>query len=124
MMSASVKLKTVGCSVVDIFPSGSPIVAELSRFNSDKYVVFPGFCDVHVHFREPGFSYKETIETGSRAAARGGYSAVCTMPNLNPVPDNREHLQMQLDLIRENAVIHTIPMVRFQLENKAKNWLN
>jgi dihydroorotase len=52
-----------------------------------KYVVFPGFCDVHVHFREPGFSYKETIATGCAAAARGGYTAVCTMPNLNPAPD-------------------------------------
>ena len=54
--------------------------------------VFPGFCDVHVHFREPGFSYKETIRSGSLAAARGGYTAVCAMPNLNPVPDSPEHL--------------------------------
>ena len=54
---------------------------------SNKYSIFPGFCDVHVHFREPGFSYKETIKTGSMAAARGGYTAACTMPNLNPVPD-------------------------------------
>jgi len=109
MMSAPVKLKTVGCSFNDILSSGSLVAAELSRFNSDEYVVFPGFCDVHVHFREPGFSYKETIETGSIAAARGGYSAVCTMPNLNPVPDSREHLQIQLDMIREQAVIHVYP---------------
>ena len=54
---------------------------ELSVFNSSKYHIFPGFCDVHVHFREPGFSYKETIVSGSLAAARGGYTAVCTMPN-------------------------------------------
>ena len=59
---------------------------DLCAFNSPEYVVLPGFCDVHVHFREPGFSYKETILTGSLAAARGGYTAVCTMPNLNPVP--------------------------------------
>ncbi|MDO5478675.1 MAG: amidohydrolase family protein, partial [Clostridia bacterium] len=58
---------------------------------SPSYVVFPGFCDVHVHFREPGFSYKETIYDGCCAAARGGYTAVCTMPNLNPVPDSAEH---------------------------------
>ena len=64
----------------------------LSVFNSPEYVVFPGFCDVHVHFREPGFSYKETVRTGSAAAARGGYTAVCTMPNLNPVPDSTESL--------------------------------
>ena len=62
---------------------------------------FPGFCDVHVHFREPGFSYKETILSGSRAAARGGYTAVCAMPNLNPVPDSPEHLAEEERLIRE-----------------------
>ncbi len=109
MLSMSAKLKAVCCSVDDVVSSGSLVAAELSRFNSDEYVVFPGFCDVHVHFREPGFSYKETMKTGSCAAARGGYTAVCTMPNLNPVPDNREHLQKQLDLIRENAVIHVYP---------------
>ena len=75
-----------------------------SRFNKSEYVLFPGFCDVHVHFREPGFSYKETILTGSGAAAAAGYTAVCTMPNLNPVPDSVPHLQVQLDLIREAPV--------------------
>ena len=74
-----------------------------------KYVIFPGFVDVHVHFREPGFSYKETIATGSAAAARGGYSAVCTMPNLNPVPDSLENLQKQLDIINNDATIKVIP---------------
>ena len=64
---------------------------------------------MHVHLREPGFSYKETIATGSQASARGGYTAVCTMPNLNPVPDSVEHLQQQLDLIRDNACIHVYP---------------
>ena len=84
-------------------------ISQLSVFDSPDYVVFPGFCDVHVHFREPGFSYKETMETGSRASARGGYTAVCTMPNLNPVPDSAEHLQQQLDRIREGACIHVYP---------------
>ncbi len=74
-----------------------------------KYTVLPGFCDVHVHFREPGFSYKETIFSGSRAAARGGYTAVCTMPNLDPVPDTWEHLQPQLQKIRDTACIHVYP---------------
>ncbi len=82
---------------------------ELSHFNNSKFTVFPGFCDVHVHFREPGFSYKETIATGSLAAARGGYTAVCTMPNLNPVPDSMEHLQQQLSIIRQDACIHVYP---------------
>ena len=72
--------------------------------------VFPGFVDVHVHLREPGFSYKETIATGTRAAARGGFAHVCSMPNLNPVPDSREHLREQLDLIARDACIHVHPI--------------
>ncbi len=76
---------------------------------SHNYAVFPGFCDVHVHFREPGFSYKETIASGSRAAARGGYTAVCTMPNLNPVPDSVQNLKVQTDIIKKDAVIHVYP---------------
>ena len=71
--------------------------------------VFPGFCDVHVHFREPGFSYKETIASGSAAAARGGYTAVCPMPNLNPVPDSPAHLAVQEALIAAQASIHVYP---------------
>ena len=82
---------------------------ELSVFNSSKYAVFPGFCDVHVHFREPGFSYKETMQSGSLASARGGYTAVCTMPNLNPVPDSVENLHQQLKLIEAGACIHVYP---------------
>ena len=72
-------------------------------FPSSSYTVLPGFCDVHVHFREPGFSYKETIASGSRAAARGGYTSVLTMPNLSPVPDSRASLALQLDLVRRDA---------------------
>ena len=74
-----------------------------------EYAVFPGFCDVHVHFREPGFSYKETIVSGAYASARGGYTAVCTMPNLNPVPDSVENLGQQLKLIEDGACIHVYP---------------
>ena len=76
---------------------------------SDNLVAFPGFCDVHVHFREPGFSYKEKIATGSAAAARGGYTTVCTMPNLNPVPDSVENLRQQLDIIERDSVIDVLP---------------
>lgn len=74
-----------------------------------KYIIVPGLCDVHVHFREPGFSYKETIASGSAAAAHGGYTAVCTMPNLDPVPDSAEHLQVQLDAIERGAAIKVLP---------------
>ena len=80
-----------------------------SAFDSPRYTVFPGFCDVHVHFREPGFSYKETMVSGSKASARGGYTAVCTMPNLNPVPDSVDNLNQQLKLIEEGACIHVYP---------------
>ena len=109
MMSAAWKLKSVGCSVNDIVSSNPSMAEVLSSFDSPQYAVFPGFCDVHVHFREPGFSYKETIHTGSCASAAGGYTAVCTMPNLNPVPDSKEHLQQQLRMIEEQAVIHVYP---------------
>ncbi len=81
----------------------------LSPAAEQTLTILPGFCDVHVHFREPGFSYKETIASGSRAAARGGCTAVCAMPNLNPVPDSPAHLAPQLDLIRETAVIPVHP---------------
>ena len=92
----------------------------LSVFNSPDYAVFPGFCDVHVHFREPGFSYKETIATGSLASARGGYTAVCTMPNLNPVPDSVEHLDIQRRLIKDSACIHVYPYGSITVEEKGE----
>ena len=84
--------------------------------HSDAHVIelknatlFPGFVDVHVHLREPGFSYKETIAAGTRAAARGGFTAVCPMPNLKPVPDSPANLQPQLDRIARDAVVHVHP---------------
>lgn len=72
-------------------------------------VLLPGLVDMHVHLREPGFSYKETILSGSRAAAAGGFTTVCTMPNLNPAPDTMENLQAQLDIIERDAVIEVLP---------------
>ena len=81
----------------------------LSPVISKRYIIVPGLCDVHVHFIEPGFSYKETIASGSAAAAHGGYTAVCTMPNLDPVPDSAEHLQVQLDAIKRGAAIKVLP---------------
>ena len=85
-----------------------------------QYAVFPGFCDVHVHFREPGFSYKETIATGSKAAAKGGYTSVCTMPNLNPVPDSLEHLKEQTDIIERDAVIEVLPYAAITIGEKGE----
>ena len=89
--------------------SGEFSFDDISVFDRDGIFVFPGFCDVHVHFREPGFSYKETMVTGSQAAAHGGYTAVCTMPNLRPVPDSKEHLAEQLALIESGACIDVYP---------------
>ena len=87
-----------------VAPSGVDVV-----YNFDNCFIFPGLVDVHVHLREPGFSYKETVETGSMAAAHGGYTTVCAMPNLNPVPDTMETLAPQLEKIRQEAKINVLP---------------
>lgn len=96
-------LKALGLPV----PCCGDIISSLPQ-NRD-YVLLPGFADVHVHLREPGFSYKETIATGSAACAHGGYTAVCSMPNLNPVPDCLEHLNVQRQIIDQDACIHVFP---------------
>ncbi len=122
-MTATTKAKVISASLGTAFVDGigaSISSSALSVFNSPRYVVFPGFCDVHVHFREPGFSYKETIATGSLASARGGYTAVCTMPNLNPVPDSVEHLKIQRDLIKDTACIHVYPYGSITVEEKGE----
>lgn len=82
----------------------------ISKYNSEDYLILPGFCDVHVHFREPGFCYKEDIFSGSFSAAKGGYTKVCTMPNLNPVPDTKENLALQIDAIKRSALIDVFPI--------------
>ena len=89
-------------------------------FDGDAIAVFPGFCDVHVHFREPGFSYKETIKTGSLASARGGCTAVCTMPNLSPVPSSVETLKVQTDIIERDAVINVYPYASITVDQKGQ----
>ena len=85
--------KYAGCNVIDA---------------TGKYLV-PGLVDMHVHFREPGYSYKETIKDGSAAAAAGGFTTVCTMPNLNPAPDSPDNLRRQLDIINRDAIVNVIP---------------
>ena len=93
-----------------IIPSGAPTAdgESTSPFFNNLFI-FPGFVDVHVHLREPGFIMKETIESGTKASARGGYATVCSMPNLNPPPDNLEHLGVQLEKINSTAKINVIP---------------
>ena len=85
--------------------------------------VFPGFVDVHVHLREPGFSYKETIASGTRACARGGYTTVCAMPNLHPAPDGDEHLRAQEEIIARDAVIRVLPYGTITLGQKGEGEL-
>lgn len=98
------------CSMDKVFPF--PLTGELFSFLSDKLselFILPGFVDVHVHLREPGFSYKETIETGTAAAAAGGFTDVCSMPNINPAPDSVENLKIQSELIDKHAKVHVYP---------------
>ncbi len=86
----------------------------------ENCVILPGLVDVHVHLREPGFSYKETIATGTLAAAKGGYCAVCSMPNLNPVPDNEDNIRLQLSIINENARIRVFPYASITVGEKGE----
>ena len=88
--------------------------------NFDSYYLLPGLADVHVHLREPGFSYKETIKTGTLAAAHGGYTALCAMPNLSPPPDTPEHIQFELERIREDALVHVYPYATITWEQKGE----
>lgn len=98
-----------------------PDTARVSFDNSsDNIYVFPAFCDVHVHFREPGFSYKETIYSGSRSAARGGYSDVCTMPNLDPVPDCYESIMEQRKIIERDAAVNVHPYASVTVGEKGE----
>ena len=98
----------------DIQADGCPVI------DSSKFNIIPGLADVHVHLREPGFSYKETILTGTKAAAKGGFTLVAAMPNLNPVPDSIEHLKIELDRIEKNRVIKVLPYGSITVGEKGK----
>lgn len=88
-----------------------------------KLLLLPGFADVHVHLREPGFSYKETIKTGTEAAAAAGYTLLCTMPNVNPVPDCPENLKVQTDMIERDAVIDVLPFASITKNRRGRGEL-
>ena len=94
----------VKCISEQALPGSDEIVIDL-----DKKYILPGLADVHVHLREPGFSYKETIETGAAAAARGGFTAICPMPNLSPAPDSPEELERQIKMYNEKSSIRIVP---------------
>ena len=105
---SKVNAKIIGANIVP------PLAFEVEQslphsLNCDSYSILPGFCDVHVHLREPGFSYKERIKTGTLAGLKGGYTAICTMPNLNPVPDSIQNLKIQQDIINQDAQLNVYP---------------
>ncbi len=105
-------LKKANIEMLKVAEKSAPeytFCSEVMAFDSEEYLFLPGFCDVHVHFREPGFSYKETIKSGSKSASRGGYTAVCTMPNLSPAPDSEETLAIQQEIIDRDSVIAVYP---------------
>ena len=126
-----ITLKKVKYFQDGVFHSGdfslnlSPTVSSFSHSggivsNFNNCFVFPAFCDVHVHLREPGFSYKETVISGTKAAARGGYTAVFSMPNLNPVPDSVENMKIQKSLIENGAVINVYPYASITVGQKGE----
>ena len=92
----------------------------LSVIPFHQFVILPGFADVHVHLREPGFSYKETVASGTAAAAKGGYTAVCSMPNLSPVPDSLAHLEAQRAILERDAQISVYPYGSITCEQKGE----
>ncbi|MBQ8203793.1 MAG: dihydroorotase [Clostridia bacterium] len=120
-MSTNIGMQKIKKILTDITPNDTILKSLLaSKGSLSDFAVFPGFCDVHVHFREPGFSYKETVLSGSRAAAKGGYTAVCTMPNLNPVPDSKENIEKQIDLIKKNGLINIYPYASITVGQKGE----
>ena len=131
---ANTEIKLTGCNVFaqgvfknsDVSVCGGKIDISDSvggafpSANSKNIYVFPGFADVHVHLREPGFSYKETIKSGTMAAAAGGYVSVCSMPNLSPAPDGADTLGKQLEIIEKDACIHVLPYATITKERKGE----
>ncbi len=98
----------------------APTIAGIADIDAEGLLVSPGFIDLHVHFREPGFTYKETTETGSMAAAKGGFTTVCAMPNLNPTPDTLEELQTQLENIAKTAQVNVLPFATITVGQKGE----
>ena len=118
-----------GIRKIDVMLDGGKLYTDFSA-GADRVTdleglyMFPGFADVHVHFREPGFAYKETIKTGSYAAAHGGYTAVCTMPNLKPTPSTLSDLQQEIDIINRDSIIHVSPVGAITMNQSGRGELS
>lgn len=108
-----------GDTIKEIAPD-IPLPTGAKLIDADGLLVSYGFADLHVHFREPGYSSKETIKTGSMAAAHGGYTLACPMPNLDPVPDSMENLRQELDIIKRDAVIDVLPYASITLGRRGE----
>ena len=121
-LRADVLVSEKGITVFDGRPGPGPVTGEI--VDCKNALIIPGLTDVHVHFREPGFSYKETIATGTAAAVRGGYTNVCTMPNLKPAPSTLAGLQVQLDAIRRDAVCRVFPYGAITIEQNGRSALS
>lgn len=103
--------------IIEIAPN---ILGDYEIIDCSGRIIFPGLIDVHVHLREPGFEYKETIKTGSMSAAKGGFTTIMTMPNLNPVPDSVENLKVQMDIINKDSVVNIYPYGAFTKGEKGE----
>ena len=105
--------------IAQLLPPTEPVNG-IPVFEFHNCFLLPGLTDVHVHLRDPGFSFKETMRTGTMASARGGYTTVCPMPNLNPVPDSVEHLNAELQRIRSDAVVRVLPYAAITVGEKGE----
>lgn len=103
--------------IIEIAPN---IMGDYEVIDCSGRIIFPGLIDVHVHLREPGFEYKETIKTGSMSAAKGGFTTIMTMPNLKPVPDSVENLKVQMDIINKDSVVNIYPYGAFTKGEKGE----
>lgn len=103
---------------------GGKDVSADETIDASGLTILPGLIDPHVHLREPGFEYKETIDSGSQAGACGGFTTIFSMPNLNPVPDSVENLKVQLDRIEKSAKIHVMPIASITKGQKGKGELS
>lgn len=119
---APVNIRITGGKIQEIGPELS--AQGEKEIDGQGRMIAPGFVDVHVHLREPGGEQKETIDSGTKSAARGGYTTICAMPNTRPVPDTKENLQLVNGLIEKNALIRVLPYASITIREAGKERTN